>query len=95
MALWEAELAEMRSRIKDMREQLVTKLKNAGVPTDFDFVLAQKGMFSYSGLTAAQVDVLREQHGIYAVGSGRICVAALNSGNIDTVANAIAAVLKG
>ena len=94
-ALWESELAEMRSRIKDMREQLVTKLKNAGVPTDFDFVLAQKGMFSYSGLTAAQVDVLREQHGIYAVGSGRICVAALNSGNIDTVANAIAAVLKG
>lgn len=93
-AMWEAELSEMRSRIKDMREQLVAKLKTAGIATNFDFVLAQKGMFSYSGLTASQVDVLREQHGIYAVSSGRICVAALNSRNIDVVANAIAAVLK-
>ena len=93
-ALWETELADMRSRIKDMREQLVAKLKAAGVQTNFDFVLQQKGMFSYSGLTAGQVDALREQHSIYAVGSGRICVAALNSTNIDTVANAIAAVLK-
>lgn len=94
-AMWESELAEMRSRIKDMREQLVAKLKTAGVSTNFDFVLAQKGMFSYSGLTAEQVDRLRDQHGIYAVSSGRICVAALNSRNIDVVANAIAAVLKG
>ena len=94
-ALWDSELAQMRVRIKQMREQLVSKLKSAGVATNFDFVLAQKGMFSYSGLTAAQVDTLREQHGIYAVSSGRICVAALNSRNIDTVANAIASVLKG
>ncbi len=93
-AMWEAELADMRSRIKSMREQLVAKLKAAGIETNFDFVLEQKGMFSYSGLKPEQVDALREQHGIYAVGSGRICVAALNSGNIDTVANAVAAVLK-
>jgi len=94
-AMWEQELAQMRSRIKDMRQQLVTKLGAAGVATNFDFVLAQNGMFSYSGLTAQQVDILREKHGIYAVSSGRICVAALNSGNIDAVVNAIAAVLKG
>lgn len=93
-AMWDAELAEMRSRIKVMREQLVSKLKDAGVHTDFDFVLAQKGMFSYSGLTAPQVEKLRQEHGIYAVSSGRICVAALNSRNIDVVTNAIAAVLK-
>lgn len=94
-ALWDSELAQMRVRIKQMREQLVAKLKAAGVATNFDFVLSQKGMFSYSGLTASQVDALREQHGIYAVSSGRICVAALNSRNIDTVASAIASVLKG
>jgi aromatic-amino-acid transaminase len=93
-AMWDSELAEMRSRIKAMREQLVAKLKDAGVQTNFDFVLQQKGMFSYSGLTTEQVDALRENHGIYAVGSGRICVAALNSGNIDTVASAMATVLK-
>ncbi len=94
-ALWESELADMRERIKLMREQLVSKLKEQGVQINFDFVLDQKGMFSYSGLNAAQVDVLREKHGIYAVSSGRICVAALNSGNIDAVTGAIASVLKG
>lgn len=94
-ALWESELADMRERIKLMREQLVSKLKEQGVQINFDFVLAQKGMFSYSGLNAAQVDVLREKHGIYAVSSGRICVAALNSGNIDAVTGAIASALKG
>jgi aromatic-amino-acid transaminase len=92
--LWDTELADMRERIKQMREQLVAKLKAAGIETNFDFVLTQKGMFSYSGLTAAQVDALRERHGIYAVSSGRICVAALNSQNIDTVVNAIADVIK-
>ena len=94
-AMWEAELAEMRERIKLMRHQLVDKLKENGVPGDFSYVLKQKGMFSYSGLTAAQVDVLRETHGIYAVSSGRICVAALNSHNIDIVAKAIASAVKG
>lgn len=94
-AMWEQELGEMRKRIKDMRSQLVRKLAENGVQTNFDFVLAQKGMFSYSGLTAAQVDKLREEHAIYAISSGRICVAALNSKNIDTVAKAIASVIKG
>jgi aromatic-amino-acid transaminase len=92
--LWARELADMRSRIKAMRQQLVEKLKTHGVSRDFSFVLAQKGMFSYSGLTKEQVLALREQHGIYAVDSGRICVAALNSGNIDHVAQSIASVLK-
>nr|WP_315598037.1 amino acid aminotransferase [uncultured Cupriavidus sp.] len=91
-AMWEQELAEMRDRIKLMRNALVDKLAAKGVPGDFSFVKAQRGMFSYSGLTSAQVDVLRNEHGIYAVGTGRICVAALNSRNIDAVVNAIAAV---
>jgi len=93
-AMWDSELAHMRERIKLMRHQLVDKLKALGVQEDFSFVLAQKGMFSYSGLNAAQVDVLRDKHGIYAVSSGRICVAALNSKNIDAVTQAIADVLK-
>lgn len=91
--LWEEELSEMRLRIRSMREQLVQKIKEAGIEQDFNFVLAQNGMFSYSGLNKEQVDRLREEFGIYAVGSGRICVAALNSTNIDYVAKAIAAVL--
>ncbi|HWL29120.1 MAG TPA: amino acid aminotransferase [Burkholderiaceae bacterium] len=91
--LWTEELAGMRNRIRSMRVQLVEKLKGHGVTQNFDFVLAQRGMFSYSGLTAPQVDRLREEFGIYAVSSGRICVAALNSGNIDYVAESIAKVL--
>ncbi|PLP99945.1 amino acid aminotransferase [Cupriavidus pauculus] len=91
-AMWEQELGEMRDRIKLMRNALVDKLAAKGVPGDFSFVKSQRGMFSYSGLTSAQVDLLRTEHGIYAVGTGRICVAALNSRNIDAVVNAIAAV---
>ncbi len=91
--LWLEELGEMRERIRNMRQQLVEKLKAHGVTKDFSFVLDQRGMFSYSGLTKEQVDRLREEHGVYAVASGRICVAALNSGNIDYVAKAIAAVI--
>ncbi|OZI19311.1 aromatic amino acid aminotransferase [Bordetella genomosp. 9] len=94
-ALWEQELTGMRDRIRLMRRQLVDKIKEQGAKQNFDFVLQQRGMFSYSGLTSAQVDRLREEHGIYAVSSGRICVAALNSQNIDTVAKGIAQVLKG
>lgn len=94
-ALWEQELTGMRDRIRLVRRQLVDKIKEAGAQENFDFVLQQRGMFSYSGLTSAQVDRLREEHGIYAVSSGRICVAALNSQNIDTVAKGIAQVLKG
>jgi len=93
-ALWEQELAGMRDRIRLMRQQLVDKIKAHGATQDFSFVLRQRGMFSYSGLTSEQVDRLREEHGIYAVGSGRICVAALNSRNIDAVAAGIAAVIK-
>ncbi len=91
--LWAEELAQMRDRIRAVRTQLVEKLKARNVAQDFDFVLAQRGMFSYSGLSAEQVERLRVEHGVYAVSSGRICVAALNSGNIDYVANAIAQVL--
>jgi len=92
--LWETELAGMRDRIRAMRTGLVDKLKARGVARDFSFVARQRGMFSYSGLTSAQVDVLRDKYGIYAVSTGRICLAALNSRNIDYVADAIAAVLK-
>jgi aromatic-amino-acid transaminase len=92
-AMWEQELAEMRDRIKLMRNSLVTKLAQAGAKRDFGFVNDQRGMFSYSGLTSDQVDRLREEYGIYAVSTGRICVAALNSKNIDGVAKAIASVL--
>jgi aromatic-amino-acid transaminase len=77
-----------------MRNGLVERLKASGVDRDFSFVGKQRGMFSYSGLTAAQVDRLREEFGIYAVSTGRICVAALNTRNLDAVANAVAAVLK-
>lgn len=91
--LWATELAGMRDRIRAMRIQLVAKLKEHGIKQNFDFVLQQRGMFSYSGLTAQQVDRLRDEFGVYAVSSGRICVAALNSGNIDYVAESIAKVL--
>ena len=94
-ALWEEELAEMRNRIKSVRKALVDGLKARGVERDFSFVLTQNGMFSYSGLIPAQVDRLRNEFGIYAVSSGRICVAALNSKNIDYVCDALAAVLRG
>ncbi|MDK2126174.1 amino acid aminotransferase [Parachitinimonas caeni] len=93
-ALWESELAEMRDRIKAMRQALVQKLAEHGAGRDFSFVLQQRGMFSYSGLSAEQVERLKTEHGIYAVSTGRICVAALNSRNIDRVATAIAAVLR-
>lgn len=89
---WEAELAEMRDRIRAMRTALVEKLKAAGVKRDYSFVIQQRGMFSYTGLSSAQVDRLREEFGIYAVGTGRICLAALNEKNIDYVAKSIAAV---
>jgi len=92
--MWEDELAAMRNRIRDMRTALVEKLKTAGVKQDFSFVTEQRGMFSYTGLTPEQVDRLREEFGIYAVKSGRICLAALNSRNIDYVAKAIAAVVQ-
>jgi aromatic-amino-acid transaminase len=90
--LWEEELAGMRVRIKEMREQLVAKLAEKAPGRDFGFVRQQVGMFSYSGLTKEQVGQLREES-IYAVDTGRICVAAMNSKNIDRVVDAIAKVL--
>ena len=93
-AIWERELGVMRDRIRSMRTGLVERLKSRGVQRDFSFVIRQRGMFSYSGLSREQVDVLREQYGIYAISTGRICLAALNSRNIDYVADSIAAVLS-
>jgi len=92
---WEAELAGMRDRIRAMRTGLVEAIKSKGVSQDFSFVIKQRGMFSYTGLTAAQVERMKTEFGIYAVGTGRICLAALNSKNLDYVAEAIAAVTKG
>jgi aromatic-amino-acid transaminase len=91
--LWERELGQMRDRIKLMRRQLVDKIRAHRADFDFGFVVQQRGMFSYTGLTKAQVDRLREEFAVYAVDSGRICVAALNSKNIDHVAKAVAGVL--
>jgi aromatic-amino-acid transaminase len=93
--MWETELAEMRERIKAMRGALVDGLKARGVAGDFSFILKQRGMFSYSGLSAEQVARLQKEFGVYAVSSGRICVAALNSRNVQHTCDAIAAVLKG
>ncbi|TCV96231.1 aromatic amino acid aminotransferase [Luteibacter rhizovicinus] len=91
-ATWEVELGEMRDRIREMRRGLVQRLAAHGAKGDYGFIEAQRGMFSYSGLSAAQVERLRTEFGIYAVGTGRICVAALNDGNLDRVAEAIAQV---
>ncbi|HEX8988983.1 MAG TPA: amino acid aminotransferase [Rhodocyclaceae bacterium] len=91
---WEDELAGMRNRIREMRNSLVAKLAAAGA-ANFDFINVQRGMFSYTGLSVAQVEQLKSDFGIYAVGTGRICVAALNTRNVEYVAKAIATVLKG
>jgi aromatic-amino-acid transaminase len=90
---WEQELGAMRDRIKTMRLDLVAKIKDRAPNADFSHVLAQRGMFSYSGLSREQVIRLRTEYSIYAIETGRICVAALNSGNVDYVADAIAKVL--
>ncbi|MGH8694050.1 MAG: aromatic amino acid transaminase [Burkholderiales bacterium] len=92
-ALWEKELGQMRERIRDMRRQLVEKLRARAPRADFGFVMHQRGMFSYSGLSKSQVARLREEFSVYAIDSGRICVAALNSRNVDYVADAIARVI--
>jgi aromatic-amino-acid transaminase len=90
---WETELGAMRERILAMRKQLYAVLKAKVPGRDFEYFLTQRGMFSYTGLTAAQVDTLREEHALYMVRSGRICVAGLNSSNVEATAVAIAAVL--
>ncbi len=93
-AQWEAEVNAMRARIKLMRQKLFDVL-SAKVPgKNFRYLLDQRGMFSYTGLSAQQVDALREQHGVYMLRSGRMCVAGLNEGNVERVATAMAAVLE-
>jgi len=91
---WEQELATMRDRIKAIRRRLVENIHSRVRGADFSFVLRQRGMFSYSGLTREQVLRLRKDYSIYAIESGRICVSALNSKNVDYVADAIAQVIK-
>lgn len=92
-ALWEQELTQMRERMHNMRGLLAQKLKAVGAG-DFDFIVEQNGMFSFSGLSKEQVEKLRAEYGIYIVGSGRMCVAGINEDNIDYLANAIASVVK-
>ncbi len=92
-ALWEEELAGMRERIRGMRMAMVEQLAALNCKRDFSFVAQQRGMFSYSGLTAEQVERLKTEFGIYAVSTGRICVAALNQRNLPAVTQAIAQVL--
>ncbi len=92
-ALWEKELGEMRVRIKQMRVALVDKLKAAGVKQDMSFITDQIGMFSYSGLSKDQMVRLRDEFSVYGTDTGRMCVAALNSKNIDYVCQSIAKVI--
>jgi aromatic-amino-acid transaminase len=93
-ATWEAELTSMRLRIKTMRQSLFDVLSQALPHKDFNYLLNQRGMFSYTGLTEQQVDRLRDEHAVYLVHTGRMCIAGLNSQNVTRVAQAFAAVLK-
>lgn len=93
-ARWEGEVAEMRERINTMRHLFVETLNEKGVTRDFSFIARQRGMFSFSGLTPAQVKALRERHGVYIVGSGRISVAGMTEGNMEYLCEAIADVLR-
>jgi aromatic-amino-acid transaminase len=93
--MWEEELAGMRERIKQMRHELVAKLQAAGVKGELSYITQQMGMFSYSGLAKEQMQRLRSEFGVYGVDSGRICVAALNSRNLDAVVAALAKVMQG
>ncbi len=91
--LWEGELAAMRQRILAMRQRVHAVLTSKVPGRDFSYFLTQRGMFSYTGLSPEQVDVLREKHGVYLVRSGRMCVAGLNSNNVEATAVAFAKVL--
>ncbi|QEG38873.1 amino acid aminotransferase [Roseimaritima ulvae] len=90
---WHDELAQMRQRIATMRQQFVERMRATGVDRDFQFLLNQNGMFSFSGLNPMQVDELRSQHSVYIVGSGRINVAGMTEDNLPRLCDAIAAVL--
>jgi aromatic-amino-acid transaminase len=91
--LWEREVAAMRDRILAMRKSLHSVLSAKLPGRDFNYFLTQRGMFSYTGLSAAQVDRLREEHAVYLVRSGRMCVAGLSTKNVERTATAFAAVL--
>lgn len=93
-ALWRTEVAQMRSRIHDMRRLFVETLQSKGVERDFSFITAQSGMFSFSGLTPEQVDILRDQYSIYIVRNGRINVAGMTRDNMDTLCSAIAEIVS-
>jgi aromatic-amino-acid transaminase len=93
-SMWTSELDEMRLRIGEMRHLFVERLKETVPNRDFSFIIRQRGMFSYSGLTAANMKALREQFHIYGLDSGRICVAALNRKNVDYVCESIAKILS-
>ncbi|HMO45065.1 MAG TPA: amino acid aminotransferase [Rubrivivax sp.] len=93
--MWEGELAAMRQRILQMRRALHDVISAKMPGRDFGCFLTQRGMFSYTGLSAAQVDRLREEHAVYMLRSGRICVAGLNSGNVERTAQAMAEVMAG
>nr|WP_245004235.1 aromatic amino acid transaminase [Enterobacter kobei] len=92
-ASWLAEVESMRKRILSMRQELVNVLKEALPGHNFDYLIRQRGMFSYTGLSAAQVDRLRDEFGVYLIASGRMCVAGLNASNVHRVAQAFAAVM--
>ncbi len=92
--LWQTELAAMRERILAMRHALHARLQALLPGRDFGYLLSQRGMFSYTGLSAAQVDELREQHAVYLLRSGRVCIAGLNTANVARTAEAIASVLS-
>jgi aromatic-amino-acid transaminase len=89
-ALWMKEVVGMRDRVRSVRRELVDRLKKR-IPDDFGFILQQRGIFSYSGLSREQMVAMRERYSVYGIESGRICVAALNPRNLDYVADAIAA----
>ncbi len=91
---WDGEVGAMRERIKAMRKGLVEGIEKRVPGADFSFILKQRGMFSYSGLSREQVLRLRSEHSIYAIETGRICVAALTTKNLDYVADAIAKVIR-
>jgi aromatic-amino-acid transaminase len=93
-SLWDREVGGMRDRIKTMRKTLVDSIHKRVPESDFKFVLAQRGMFSYSGLTRDQVRRLREEYSIYTIDTGRVCVAALTSKNVEYVADAVANVIR-
>jgi aromatic-amino-acid transaminase len=98
-AQWAAELDAMRVRIAALRQRLHARLgerlRAAGDTRNIDYFITQRGMFSYTGLSAAQVDRLRDVHAVYLVRSGRMCAAGLNPNNVDAVAAALAAVMLG